>query len=64
MSRNSVAMRESRAWFPAADFFIGSSAVGEASQADSEIPLSLEMDFSKNTPHSSLEHSEKLPKSS
>ena len=45
-------------------FLVDSSVADEASQAGDEIPLSLEMGVSKNTPHSSLEHSEKLPKSS
>ena len=30
---------------------------------DDEIPFSLEIGVSKNTPHNSLEHFEKLPKS-
>ena len=45
-------------------FLVGLSAANEASQVDGEIPLSLEMGVSKNTPNSSLEHSKKLPKSS
>ena len=45
-------------------FVAGVLAVGEAPQAKGEIPLSLEIGVPKNTPHNSLEHSEKLPKSS
>ena len=43
---------------------VGMSVAGEAPKVSGEIPLSLEIGVSKNTPHSSLEHSEKLPKSS
>ena len=45
-------------------FLAGSLAAGEAPQVGGEIPLSLEIGLSKNTPHSFLEHSEKLPKNS
>ena len=44
--------------------FVDSSEVGEASRAGDEIPLPLEIGISENTPHNSLEHSEKLSKSS
>ena len=41
-------------------FVVGASTAGKASQAGGEIPLSLEIGVSKNIPHNSLEHFEKL----